>query len=354
MKRILFFVSLLFILFLTGCTCNPSNHSWNLVCYNKEVEFINGVTRKVSFDGADYSFPFALASHDETNIRLSDDGTVSFSTCDGELLEGTYTCKNIGLKHTSITLTFNNEQSVNGYCSNDPMDFPHLEFTFRDVRYVFEQRGTTINFASQDYIIKELRHPINNKFHSASITKSGDNYIVSFDNESLIITAETAVCAMRLDENNNLTQLSEISEGECFMTYLEYEDIVTLYYVEPEKPEILLLSDVAEWIKVVEDSEIIEIEIYETDTDGIEKDQVLTEIAEIRPVMDLLRNFTISPVSEEINFGELPGVAVRIYVRTDDNKLFAICMEKGYIQLGQTYKIVNEFPGFSNINRESS
>jgi len=96
------------------------------------------------------------------------------------------------------------------------------------------------------------------------------------------------------------------------------------------------------------------MEIYETDTDGIAKDQVLNEIAEIRPVMDLLRNLTISPVSEEINLVEIPGVAVRIYVTTDDNKLFTIGMEDGYIQVGRMYKIVNEFPRLSNINRESS
>ena len=319
--RILIFVLLTFafMLLLTGCAevCNPSEQTWDFVCYTKDAEFIGGVTRSVSYDGSDLMFPFATP--EECNITFYDDGKVSFKTCDGEQLEGIFSYEHKKKGGTDFTIEFNNGEIANGNCINIFMGGAELTLTFRDVKYSFNtNRGKIYNLSKSDFISR-VRGETYSDLIDATITKDEEGYIVDWGDGGYLITPETAVYAMLLDESNTFTVLDEIQEGECRIMYLDKKDIITLYYVEPRK---MLLSEANEWITTIEISEITQIELTDNIwATGENKERIITDTLEIGSIMDMLKSITITEPSENLPSVLNASIEIDIRIRTMDGKI---------------------------------
>ncbi len=335
---LLFFVLFTFAFLLSGCRCYPGKHDWEIVHYTKGVEFIGGITREVTYNGASFLFPFAVPSSEETYITFTEDGKVSFKPCDGEFLEGTYTIKHNGFSSTDFTLTFENGEKAEGNGASYMMSGTHIEFSFRGITYRFEPYAD--GHSTQDDIVWELRNGNDGTLKTATVTKSETGFTVSFSNDSYSIVNETAVCAMLLDTNDMLIPLGEVREGECLAVIDAEQDIVTLYYIEPTT---MLLSDYETWVKEIVDTEIAEITLIKYYTCNIDEvRRTLTDQTDIGSIMATLRDCILTKMP---NTSPNPQSAVDIIMVKTKDSYYTLTVHDSYLNIDGTYWQLSQISG---------
>lgn len=232
-KIALILIMILALSLLTACRCEPASETWYLSSYVKKSTFIGGVERSFGFSQASIIYPFAYADLDKSGISFTEDGKVSFSTYEGEALDGTYTFEHVG-NYTVVTITFENGESIKADCIKQS-DGSWLIFTFRDVKYTFynykREKGMTL-----DEIVAEVRGGNTEGLHPATVEREGDVLGVVF-NEFVYypIGETTAVYAIHIKADGTYEVLDEIREGEVYSTYNNDGDYVVLYYIDPVK-----------------------------------------------------------------------------------------------------------------------
>ena len=346
MKRFRIIMLLLSVLLmgvvLTGCACHPSNCNWGLRYYDKETDFIGGVQREITYSDSSLMHPFAIASNDLTNISFTDDNTVEFSTHDGEKLQGSFTHKDVDNEYTEFTITFDNGEIAEGRCAQFLYGSPYCVLTFRDVKYYFEEGLQS--FVDESYVIQRLRSKRIEPLVYAEVVKEDEEYLVKYTDGEYVITSETAVSAHHLDGDDNLTSISEVREGECLCIFDERNDIVTLYYVDPQNPKVVMLSEIVEWIGIFTEDDIVKMEIDEYYDDHSHEERIYTQKEDIEPILSQLRAVVLTEVFEDVDLSESLGGAVRIIVTTMNGEQYAIGMEDGYAFLDRKNWAVSDFP----------
>ena len=229
---------------LAGCKCKPYEEMWYVQSFERTEVFVNGVEHKIVHTGMpNVRDPFAGMKDAFVAIDFEEDGTMCFQPGTGELLRGTYTYESESSKETKILVTLENGESFtctarsNSYGSS-------LTLTFRDNDYLFEsvkqEPVKRYESALQD-LTAALRQWSGENFgdipvNPCTISREGEDWILTAENLNgpVKLDAQVAVRCFHMDLGNHLTQLSEITAGECHYAMMTYNGIsfVTLYYID--------------------------------------------------------------------------------------------------------------------------
>lgn len=215
---------------LASCHCEPSSVDWKLQSYIVNYEFVGGVHRKIGFASASVPFPFVSADFENTYIRFSEDGSVEFSTNEGERLFGTYTSENVG-NYTTFHVVFTNGEELEGDSIN-LLDGDKLTFTFRDISYFF---GTKVQEqTSMDEIIATVRSGEATGLYDATVARTEEDgwEIVYSEDYTYSVNEETAIYAVRINADGTYEELHELHEGSALSTYNETANYIVIYYLE--------------------------------------------------------------------------------------------------------------------------
>lgn len=251
--KILFVISIIFILafLLCSCNCDPGDHIWYIVRVKHDVEYANGQTIKTWTTANVHEGQPQGIHNGNVNITFYEDGTVVFNPLDSdEELHGTYTLKHNGFfKDTNFTITFaNGEKTTNGkaasyYGGSD------MEFEFRGVNYVFTDRanGST---DKEEYIrrMEWLAHDVREKANGlydgyVTLENSGAKLTYEyFDKVKEIDLYQSGfmVTAVQITAENELIILDALKDGECICYTFDYDTRedeepyrAVVYYVDP-------------------------------------------------------------------------------------------------------------------------
>ncbi len=323
---------LAFGLLLSGCKVDPAKEEWHLQGYIKKTAFMGGVEREIIYGNATVEYPYAGASPEKTNIAFTEDGKVRFSTCDGEVLEGTYSFEPV------FNLPFSNGEKAEGKCKNTLLGGSRMEFTFRGVTYYFSPNETR-QFRGEAELIKDLRWDTNPYLCDANVEISGDAITVTYKGGAVWqVTDTTAVYAMHLNEGNELIPLDTLRAGKCRMAYVKQEDYFVLYYIEPLASDTCLLADVETWIKNIADADVAKISVIEEYTGAdTHVETAVTDAPGIQRIMDMLRqtNVTRIPLGQ-VHLDE-KAQSIKITVTTKDNTVWTVETLGNYFVVGSDY-----------------
>ncbi len=229
---LLFLAMLLLLSVMTSCRCVPSDVEWHLQFYKADFTFIGGVVRTVNFSISSVSYPFAKAEKRVINVDFNDDGSVSFTTRDGETLNGTYTYEHQGSNYTKFTVTFENGEVATGD-SGSYFGSSFMNFNFRGVSYSFIDKDY-LTEENESYVVHQIRNGDAKNLSEATVKSGDEGYSVEFKGgDTVTISADTAVFAAHIDANNKYTALDEIRLGSCYAEYIEELDYLILYYIDP-------------------------------------------------------------------------------------------------------------------------
>ena len=266
MKRIRLFFMIIFMfgitLIMTGCTCDPAAHMWNVISFEKNTVYLNGVEQMEVYNEAYFSEPFGGMEEGIVSIVFKEDATVTFKPGTGELLTGTFTTKNNGMKDTTFSVILNNGESFSGTAVSYYYGVS-LDFEFRGMSYEFEEvyeSAESLHEKDLERLIVSLRNYVEkNELAKGEITFVDGNFILTINGEKLPRTLDktVAVQCVRLDSDNKLTLLDGLEMGECFyVTDKSYGgmDRIVIYYIEPlpgeipPEPEYTYLHEFESWM----------------------------------------------------------------------------------------------------------
>jgi hypothetical protein len=323
---------LAFGMLLSGCKVDPAKEEWHLQGYIKNTAFMGGVEREIIYGNATVEYPYAGVSSEKTNIAFTEDGKVRFSTCDGEILEGTYAFDPV------FNLTFSNGEKAEGKCSTTLLGGSRMEFVFRGVTYYFSPNETR-QFRGEAELIKDLRWDTNPYLCDANVEIDGEAITVTYKGGAVWqVTDTTAVYAMHLNEGNQLIPLDTLREGKCRMAYVKQEDYFVLYYIEPLASDTCLLADVETWVKGIKDADVAKITVIEeyAGTDN-RMETAVTDAAGIKHIMDMLRQTKITKIPAGQVTLEEKAQILNIVVTTKDNTVMAVKTYGNYFVIGSDY-----------------
>ena len=243
------------LLLLCSCTCDPSQYEWGIVEIGHDVKSLNGQTIRTTTTSSVYSLQPVGISSDDINITFFDDGRVEFKPYDSDVLYGTYTLDHNGIQDTSFTVAFENGERIEDGYAVSYYGGRDIFFSFRGVNYEF---GDTSHYTRTDeeihedtqWLIKEIRE-VGNYFYRGTVTLDGEGGKLSSEDleEDIDLFAEgRLVTAVHISDNNELTVINELRDGECVFAYnnSKYDSQVVVYYVDP-LPEDLLPEEPREY-----------------------------------------------------------------------------------------------------------
>ena len=325
-------IVLAFGLLLSGCKVDPVAKEWHIQGYIKNTVFLGGAQREIVYATATVEYPFGGVSTEKTKISFSADGKVQFSTCDGEVLEGTFVLE------PALLLTFSNGETAEGKCSKTLFGGSRIEFTFRDVLYFFADHEPK-EIRGEAEVIQDLRWETNPYLYDANVKIEGDTVTVTYKEDSVWeITPTTAIYAMHLDKNNVLTPLEALREGKCRMAYVKQDDYFVLYYIEPLAAEIRLFAEVETWVKEIGDADVSKIILVEEYTGTtVRTETTVTDAAGIQQIMDMLRQTQMTKIpAGQVTLAE-KAQTLSILITTKDNKAFTVQTVDKYFIIGSDY-----------------
>ena len=233
LSKIALLLAVIFILFtfVTSCKCAPDSQKWYLRSYVKSITFIGGVERNYGFSRASVIYPFASADFSKVYIEFGDDGSLTFSTWEGEKLNGTYTYDHT-LNYTNIYFTFDNGETVTASAMKTILGEIKLMFVFRNVTYTFTPEETTVG-PTLDEIVATVVGGETEGLHPATVENTDSGYVIVFSEFIQYETTEqTAIYAVQIHADGSYDVLDEVLEGEALSTYNEQAGYVVLYYIE--------------------------------------------------------------------------------------------------------------------------
>ena len=244
---LLLLLSFAFMLILTGCRCNPSEHQWYIEYFEINTVYANGVEQVEAYDGnPDINDPFGGMENGVVDIQFSEDGKVTFKPGTGEVLTGTFTLKHNGFKNTDFTVTLDNGEMFSGN-SGTYYYSTNLAFTFRDMQYSFKKsyrNAEEIYQEDMSYMPDHIRRHVNSgSLKRATVSYTDGVYSLSEKNgDTVILDDNTTVKCVRLDEDDKMTALNSIEEGKCFSrieSNTSGKTNILIYYIEPypEEPD---------------------------------------------------------------------------------------------------------------------
>lgn len=230
---------------LAGCRCEPSGENWYIQNFHREETFVNGVTHTVIYSGVPSAWdPYGGMEEHFISIDFENDGTVVFCPGTGETLTGTYTFSHSGISSTDFTVTLENGEQFTG----NAQAFYYgstMSFVFREQTYVFKNSGG----AAKEYydnslrtLTESIRYWAENQrgdipLKSCSLSSRNGKWILTPEDETqaFFLDDTVAVRVFRLDGENVIHALDQITEGECFYVTETSDGItfVTIYYVDP-------------------------------------------------------------------------------------------------------------------------
>jgi len=324
--------ALVLALVLSGCKVDPAKKEWHLQGYIKNTAFMGGAEREIIYGNATVEYPFAVASAEKTNIAFTEDGKVRFSTCDGELLEGTYSFEPV------FNLVFSGGEKAEGKCSTTLLGSSRMEFTFRGVTYYFAPNETR-QFRGEAELIKDLRWDTNPYLCDAKVEINGDAITVTYNGgEVWQVTDTTAVYAMHLNEGNELIPLDAIREGKCRMAYVKQEDYFVLYYIDRLASDVSLLPNLLPWLNQVSEYDVKKITVIEEYTGASARvETTVTDVNEIQRIMFMLRQTNVkwTPLGQ-VHLDEKAQI-IKIIVTTKDNAVWTVETLGDYFVIGGDY-----------------
>lgn len=248
-------VILVCILLLCSCTCDPSQYQWDIGAIRYYVKSANGQTLRTTTTSSVFSLQPVGISSDDINITFFEDGRVEFKPYKSTVLYGTYTFDHNGMKDTSFTVEFENGERIEDGYAVSYYGGRDIFFSFRGVNYEF---GDTSHYTRTDeeihedtqWLIKEIRE-VGNYFYRGTVTLDGEGGKLSSEDleEDIDLFAEgRLVTAVHISDNNELTVINELRDGECVFAYnnSKYDSQVVVYYVDP-LPEDLLPEEPREY-----------------------------------------------------------------------------------------------------------
>lgn len=323
---------LTFGMLLSGCKVDPAKEEWHLQGYIKNTAFMGGVEREIIYGNATVEYPYAGVSSEKTNITFTEDGKVRFSTCDGEILEGTYAFDPV------FNLTFSNGEKAEGKCSATLLGGSRMEFVFRDVTYYFSPNETR-QFRGEAELIKDLRWDTNPYLCDANVEIDGEAITVTYKGGAVWqVTDTTAVYAMHLNEGNQLIPLDTLREGKCRMAYVKQEDYFVLYYIDRLASDVFLLPDLLPWLNQVSEYDVKKIAVIEEYTGASARvETTVTDFNEIQRIMFMLRqtNVTWTPLGQ-VHLDEKAQI-IKIIVTTKDDQVITVETLGNYFVIGSDY-----------------
>lgn len=233
LSKIALLLAVIFILFtfVTACRCAPDSQRWYLRSYVKSISFIGGVERNYGFSQASVTYPFASADFSKVYIEFGDDGSLAFSTWEGEELKGTYTYDHT-INYTNIYFNFENGDTVTASAMKTILGEIKLMFVYRDVTYTFTPQEFTAG-PTLDEIVATVASGEAQELHSARVEKMDEAYAIVFSEYVQYETTEqTAIYAVQIHADGSYDVLDEVLEGEALSTYNEQAGYVVLYYIE--------------------------------------------------------------------------------------------------------------------------
>ena len=228
---LLLIVAFVFLTFVTACRCEPQSEKWYLASCVKNCTFMGGVEREFGFSKASVIYPLASADFSKTYIDFKDDGSLIFSTWEGEELKGTYSYSHTA-NYTNVYLAFESGETGVANAMESIQGEKKLVFVFQDVKYTFTPEKIT-NGPTLDEIIDNVASGEANSLYKSFVEKSDGGYIVRFSDIIYYTIAEqTAVVAIRIEADGGYVILDELYEGEVLSTYNENAGYVVIYYIE--------------------------------------------------------------------------------------------------------------------------
>ena len=360
-------LSVVFMLLLTGCRCNPSEHEWYVERFKINTVFANGVEQTMAYDGIpDIDDPFGGMENGIVDIRFSKDGKVTFRPGTGEVLTGTYTLKHNGFKNTNFIVTLDNGETFSGeavayYYSTD------LTFAFRDMPYCFEKAYRDAEEIYQEhmsYMPDHIRRHVNSGYLKRSTVSYNDGVysLTEKSGETILLDDTATVTCVRLDEENTMTILDCIEEGRCFSRTEKSESgksDVVIYYIEPypeeptepapPEPDPLMLSERVPWIAELSSTEITEIKFVKDYVNlpagNVKYTQHITDKEKIENIIDVLKSIELTEIPGA-NLPIAPSTKYDLNVYTESGE-FCLSAAEGFWTNNESYWYsLSAFPVF--------
>ena len=210
-----------FLLLLTSCTCDPSEHMWYIERCEQNTGYLNGVEATEIYNKSPMlEEPFGGMENGVVSIVFQKDGSVIFTPGTGEILNGKYTLKNNGMADTSFTVTLENGESFSGIAVNYYYG-RDLKFEFRGMSYWFEEEYHTADLLYEEKMEQFkswLRYDAeNDRLNKGTIERVFDRYELKTEEGTVVALDDSvAIQCVSMDLENNLVNLDKILSGECF------------------------------------------------------------------------------------------------------------------------------------------
>ena len=360
-------LSLTFMLLLTSCRCNPSEHKWYVERFEMNTVYANGVEQVEVYDGIpDIDDPFGGMENGVVDIQFFDDKKVTFKPGTGEVLMGTYTLKHNGIMDTDFTVTLDNGETFSGN-SGSFLYETILSFSFRDMAYGFKEAYRDAEEIYQEEMSSmpdHIRRHVDSGYLKRSTVSYNDGvYSLTEKNGDTVLLDDTAtVKCVRLDEEDKMTVLGSIEEGRCFSRTEKSEsgkNNVLIYYIEPypeeppeptePDPDPLMLSERELWISELSSAEITEIKFVKDYVDipagNVKYTQHITDKEKIENIVDILKSIELSEMPGA-NLPITPSTKYDLNIYTESGE-FCLSSTGGYWTNNESYWYsLSSFPVF--------
>lgn len=362
-------LSIVFILVLTGCRCNPSEHKWYVERFEISTLYANDVVEVELHDGApDINDPFGGMENGIVDISFSKDGKLTFKPGTGEVLTGTYTLKHNGLADTDFTVTLDNGETFSGTSAKTIYD-AYLTFSFRGMQYAFDVAYRDAEEIYQEYISHmpdHIRRHVDSGYLKRATVSYNDGvyYLAEKGGDTLLLDDKVTVKCIRLNEEDTMGVLDSIEEGRCFSRIQKNKDgksYILLYYIEPypeeppepTEPKPLMLHECETQLTELNAEDVTEIKFTKEYTNlphGYTRHhQYITDAAEIKSILDLLNDAELTEASGRFEATEkVTKLTLHIYTETGDFMIITTgSIYKHGTSDGIKYYTISDFPEFS-------
>lgn len=320
MKKIRMLFSLCFLIILipmlTSCSVKPHLYKWDVEYIQANITYLNGnTTESTIYKGINPHNLYGISS-EECKIEFYEDKTMMFKPYKEETLTGTYKCKDT-FSDTTIYIDLSNNEKIEAYAKSYYFG-TELMFTYKDVSYLFAFDET--NHVSEEeyinqynYLGAELRdwqeyRPYN--VESCYVFCSSDKSILTYEGKVINLFDDNVyVDALRVDENNQVTFLNKLEQGNCYSRIISYQDsyFITIVYYDPLKEETeekfngyyKLTELMPEIIDFYHSSSTVNIkysnEIYNVTNVNYHIYNDITDQVEINKILDQLLDLNVYP-----------------------------------------------------------